>query len=728
MSLIGSLEDLGLGDILQIINLSRKSGVLFIRGSIGEGRVVFQGGMVRAASLKGGPENLRGMLVDQGFASDQEYSNALTHAKVQGVGMDEALCACASLTSERLESLRRELVETSVGQMFSWTEGEFSFDVGGEDEYLESDLVLAIGVNAEYLAMESLRQSDEEGRDEGQSEDQRDGPSSLNLDMPAEEMFGVVSDPEASIDEDDAPMVQDAIDDVPAIEPEPAAPESVKASALDTLVEVSAMSVDHGMEDLAESELLETRVEHDDGEPLELAEIVEDGPHQASEPEDAEVLEMAEFVVEEDVRSAGDLLDAEPEEAEAEFEDALEAQVEEADEAVCVAPIEVPIEEIRASDAAQVAVESAPSSEAGDENNDASSDESRSKDPTPVVVIDSDLQVLAWVRDVLASSFANVHVFQRSQEGLGRIRQYLARAEMPLLVVSPEIEGNPLSGIVDAQDFVTRLHKQVPRMSIVWLKNGSASEPSNIGQDSCPVALRPSASALAADSKGTSLEILGAELRDLLSSETSSQTSLKSGRAQPDAPITAGPTAEPSESAQESVAAEDFEFLKEITRALSEASSRGDVLPLVIRFAAEIFESVAMFMVRDDHVIGMAQVGFDAHGGPDDLEMRAIGLRTEENANFYRVIDQKAPIRFAPTSPEDQRMVDLLGGRAPEEVYLAPIVSGDQVVALLYGDAGMGTASERGTAVIEVALQHAGLALDRAVLERALAEIEDESS
>ena len=43
MSLVGSLEDLGLGDILQIIHLSRKSGTLWIRSAAGEGQIVFGG-------------------------------------------------------------------------------------------------------------------------------------------------------------------------------------------------------------------------------------------------------------------------------------------------------------------------------------------------------------------------------------------------------------------------------------------------------------------------------------------------------------------------------------------------------------------------------------------------------------------------------------------------------------------------------------------------------------
>ena len=42
MSLVGSLEDLGLGDILQIVSLSRKSGLLLLRSDDGEGRIVFR--------------------------------------------------------------------------------------------------------------------------------------------------------------------------------------------------------------------------------------------------------------------------------------------------------------------------------------------------------------------------------------------------------------------------------------------------------------------------------------------------------------------------------------------------------------------------------------------------------------------------------------------------------------------------------------------------------------
>ena len=64
MSLVGSLDDLGLGDILQIVSMARKSGLLVLRTASGEGRILFRDGMVHAAFAKGEPEDLRGLLGD----------------------------------------------------------------------------------------------------------------------------------------------------------------------------------------------------------------------------------------------------------------------------------------------------------------------------------------------------------------------------------------------------------------------------------------------------------------------------------------------------------------------------------------------------------------------------------------------------------------------------------------------------------------------------------------
>ena len=79
-------------------------------------------------------------------------------------------------------------------------------------------------------------------------------------------------------------------------------------------------------------------------------------------------------------------------------------------------------------------------------------------------------------------------------------------------------------------------------------------------------------------------------------------------------------------------------------------------------------------------------------------------------------------MRAAPSDDGDRRLAALLGARAPREAYVAPIESGDRVVGVLYGDNLPADAPIGDTSALEVVLHEAGLALDRAVLERALAE------
>jgi hypothetical protein len=139
MSLVGSLEDLGLADILQIVSLARKSGVLVLRSADGEGRVVFREGLVHAALLKGRPESLEALRMETGCS---------------------ALPETAECAAEPDEALRRELVEQSLARMFEWRSGEFSFDVCDDPECGEG-LGLSVGLSPQYLTMEATRRNDE---------------------------------------------------------------------------------------------------------------------------------------------------------------------------------------------------------------------------------------------------------------------------------------------------------------------------------------------------------------------------------------------------------------------------------------------------------------------------------------------------------------------------------------------------------------------------------------
>ncbi|MCP5043157.1 MAG: DUF4388 domain-containing protein [bacterium] len=565
MSLIGSLEDLGLADILQIIHLSQKSGVLSIRGESGEGRIVFRDGLVRLAHLKGDPEDLRGLLVDRGFLSEADFDAAATQARACGVALTTTLSEQTCVGMERIDSLRRECAEHAVGEMFSWATGEFSFDVGTEEELLEGEMSLSTGVNAQYMAMESLRVRDE-GRRTGADGNRADGDlmpayeaddeqTDLNLDLSAEEMFGVV---------DDSERVAEA------------------------MIEVSETN-------------------------------------------------------------------------------AVRASESPAEPPPAVAPV-------------------------------------AREDLPPVVVIDPALSVLEWVRGALGDTFENVHIFQRSQEGLGRVRQYLARAQAPILLVSPGIEGNPLSGIADSADFVTRLRDQAPRMPIVWLVADDAQI-----HDALPVMLpwvaHPDPEVLSA---GQPTDDLARKLAVALLEHTADLSS----------PKEQVPPASQTASTADAGSDEGLERLKQATQALSEASSGGEILPLVLRFAGESFARVAMFMVRGDQILGMAQHGIAITGGPDDVEMRAFEFERGESRWFSDVIETARPLCAPVRSDGDRRFCELIGGAPSDLAYVAPILSSEQVVALVYADGGQSGDLPGDTSALEVVLHHAGLALERAALAR----------
>jgi|GEM_PF-797433 len=667
MSLVGSLEDLGLGDILQIISLSRKSGVLFLRCTQGEGRIVFQAGQVQGAFVKGGPADLRALVVGSGALDEAGFEAVRSAARGGGASLEELVMRHPAVGAERLETLRRVATENAVFEMFRWCAGEFSFEIREEAEAeREAGMLLASGISAQYLAMEATRLRDEAG---ARGEDDAGGL--------------VLSG------EDDAPSAR------PAAPPGPRAAESAFAEALDL---VAAAAV--GVEDAAEGELeLEAEVEPEaeaEAEP-ELATDATATPEAVAIPETGPVAEAdAELATE----AAAEAEEAGATEAElVAAADPVTAPAAPADGAVAdaagaspsslsgVAPDAIPAPAPRAAADAAPAVPEA---------------EAAAAEPPAVVAIDRDLATLEWVKGALRSAFPRVHIFQRTELGIERIRQYLARGEAPIVVVSSRIAPDPWSGARDVAAVVERLKAQAPRTPVLALVQpgaGDATPPRVDGTIEGPRAAAHANPRLAPE-----LEAAGRRLVQALRAW--------SGRAGPRRPAR-DPLAG---------ASPDVGRLKVASARLRDPASRGEVLPLVMRFAAESFARVAIFLLRDDVAAGMAQIGLGRAGGPDDDALQRIALPAADSAWLRRVCESRAPVQGPPSDPGDLVLARALGTRAPAEAYLAPLLSGDRVVAVLYADNLPAEAPIGDTSALEVVLHEAGLALDRAVLERALAE------
>jgi len=550
MSLVGSLEDLGLGDILQIITLSRKSGSLNLRSEEGEGRVIFRDGLVCGGRVKGQTPDLRGLVVGADVLSDAEFESVRGDAAELGITLSQALSE--KVTSDRFEVLRRECVERAVLAMFAWDTGEFSFEVGDDGPEDEFEVMLDAGINAQYLAMEGTRRTDEQ-----------------------------VLEPEAASDE--------------------------LASFADVAKEIAADETDPRPADATDAGSLAS-VERVDG----------DGERDGTADEVVEALEAA-LVPEAPPRPPGD-------------------------------PAHRP----------------------------------------PVVVLDADLPVLEWVKGALEGTFRRIHIFQRAELAVERLRQYLARGQAPLVLVSPSLPLDRSHGWRDVEDLVARMKKQSPRSRVLWLGPREASAPADgsvpranlqeIGRSPGPEAK------LAHDVRAGLLSALGED------------------------PTTAGPMPEeaPAESPR----------LAAVIARLEDPETRGEVLNAVLEFAAEHFERVALFAVRGGEAQGLAGIGLEKAGGPDDVTLRGVKLGTSKARWLARAIDSRGAARGSAEGGGDQELAAHLGEAIAPEAWLAPVISRDEVVAVLYGDNLPGCQPLPATDELEAATVRAGLVLDEALAQR----------
>jgi hypothetical protein len=163
--------------------------------------------------------------------------------------------------------------------------------------------------------------------------------------------------------------------------------------------------------------------------------------------------------------------------------------------------------------------------------------------------------------------------------------------------------------------------------------------------------------------------------------------------------------------------------LKRVSDRLRDPATQGEVLTLVLDFAAETFGRVAMFMLRDEVAVGMAERRMPASGGPDEKAIRTIHLEGDAMPQLFReVLAGCAPVHRSPQSASDRQWLAHFGESVPAEFYAAPLESGGVVVAIVYADNAPDLKPLPDPTPFEIVLHEAGLVLDRALLERALAE------
>ena len=160
MAIEGSLQDVNLADICQLLGMGRKTGCLSITDRSNFGYIYFEEGRVIYASVLNRPDRLGELLVRNHVVTRKDLSVAMERqAESKGARrLGEILVEMKSIDEERLHRYVQMQIEEAVYHLFGWSQGSFHFD---PDQRPDEDGLFLVNVNIESLLMEGARRVDE---------------------------------------------------------------------------------------------------------------------------------------------------------------------------------------------------------------------------------------------------------------------------------------------------------------------------------------------------------------------------------------------------------------------------------------------------------------------------------------------------------------------------------------------------------------------------------------
>jgi hypothetical protein len=168
VGLKGDLKTVSLGDLLQLISTSGKTGMLSVfrpKGSVSKEiqkrEIYFQKGYITYASSFGGEDELLGKLIlRKRKISKADLEKAVSLQKISNKRLGEVLFEMGILSKEELMEFLKYQIEEIVYNLFGWSSGEFVF----LEEKLPSTGQITTQINTMNMVMEGSRRIDEWNR------------------------------------------------------------------------------------------------------------------------------------------------------------------------------------------------------------------------------------------------------------------------------------------------------------------------------------------------------------------------------------------------------------------------------------------------------------------------------------------------------------------------------------------------------------------------------------
>jgi Domain of unknown function (DUF4388) len=159
-ALEGRLEDLPLCDILQILQVSGKTGGLFLTHADGRAAVVvFRNGRIVQVTGTDNYQPLGERLEQRNVITKAQLDQASTYmGSFPGMRLGDALVELSFVTRGRVEAEVKAMMAESVHTLMSWGQGQFEFRVGvlwtGSEGPDANDFVLEEGVEPQRIIVD----------------------------------------------------------------------------------------------------------------------------------------------------------------------------------------------------------------------------------------------------------------------------------------------------------------------------------------------------------------------------------------------------------------------------------------------------------------------------------------------------------------------------------------------------------------------------------------------
>lgn len=201
MSFSGDLEHLPIVDVIQLLNSTRKSGILSVIGKKGESQLVFKDGFMVSASHLNNSVRIGQIIVGMGLISADQLEQALAKQQTDGAGRRPLVITLIEMGLVREDDAHRglqKLIETTLVEILTWKSGKFTLhplsgDIVCDFRYYPEKMNHEVNLNTQNILMEALRLYDEKVRDGliGDEEEQADGFDEAFGELLSEDLLGL---------------------------------------------------------------------------------------------------------------------------------------------------------------------------------------------------------------------------------------------------------------------------------------------------------------------------------------------------------------------------------------------------------------------------------------------------------------------------------------------------------------------------------------------------------